>query len=166
MKFVAPDGTTVDSTSGSTLFIAENEFDSLATVYQGASVKGDQLLEVPENWQDGVLAVCPTCSATTPSSRSGDGLNLVGWRGQGDSTIKAYDLVSLNGGRRRPGTSCNGRTSSVSEDGTNFGSRGEPGLSPTTIPVVNIESFTPEQSPHDHCGKASREARSHRDDCA
>ena len=59
VKFVAPDGTTVDSTSGSTLFIAENEFDSLATVYQGASVTGDQLLEVPENWQDGVLAVSP-----------------------------------------------------------------------------------------------------------
>lgn len=59
VKFVAPDGTTVDSTSGSTLFIAENAFDSLATVYQGASVKGDQLLEVPENWQDGVLAVSP-----------------------------------------------------------------------------------------------------------
>lgn len=60
VKFVAPDGTTVDSTSGSTLFIAENEFDSLATVYQGASVKGDQLLEVPaKDWQDGVLAVSP-----------------------------------------------------------------------------------------------------------
>ena len=60
VKFVAPDGTTVDSTSGSTLFIAENGFDSLATVYQGASVTGDQLLEVPaKNWQDGVLAVSP-----------------------------------------------------------------------------------------------------------
>ena len=60
VKFVSPDGTTVDSTSGSTLFIAENEFDSLKTVYNGASIKGDQLLEVPaKNWQDGVLAVSP-----------------------------------------------------------------------------------------------------------
>lgn len=60
VKFVSPDGTTIDSTGGSTLFIAENEFDSLKTVYNGASVKGDQLLEVPaESWQDGVLAVSP-----------------------------------------------------------------------------------------------------------
>jgi hypothetical protein len=59
VKFVSPDGTTIDSTSGSTMFIAENEFDSLKTVYNGASVKGDQLLEVPKNWQDGVLAVSP-----------------------------------------------------------------------------------------------------------
>ena len=41
------------------MFIAENEFDSLKTVYNGASIKGDQLLEVPANWQDGVLAVSP-----------------------------------------------------------------------------------------------------------
>ena len=47
VKFVSPDGTTIDSTSGSTMFLAENEFDSLKTVYNGASVKGDQLLEVP-----------------------------------------------------------------------------------------------------------------------
>lgn len=59
VKFVSPDGTTVDSTSGSTLFLAENEFDSLKTVYNGASVEGDQLLEVPKNWQNGVLAVSP-----------------------------------------------------------------------------------------------------------
>jgi hypothetical protein len=60
VKFVSPDGTTVDSTSGSTLFLAENEFDSLKTVYNGASVKGDQLLEVPaDSWKNGVLAVSP-----------------------------------------------------------------------------------------------------------
>ena len=60
VKFVSPDGTTVDTTSGSTLFIAENEFDSLKTVYNGASIKGDQMLEVPaKSWQDGVLAVSP-----------------------------------------------------------------------------------------------------------
>jgi hypothetical protein len=60
VKFVSPDGTTIDSTSGSTMFLAENEFDSLKTLYNGASVKGDQLLEVPKNWQDGVLAVSPS----------------------------------------------------------------------------------------------------------
>lgn len=61
VKFVSPDGTTIDSTGGSTMFIAENEFDSLKTVYNGATVKGDQLLEVPaDNWQDGVLAVSPS----------------------------------------------------------------------------------------------------------
>jgi hypothetical protein len=60
VKFVSADGTTIDSTGGSTLFMAENEFDSLKTVYNGASVKGDQLLEVPaDSWQDGVLAVSP-----------------------------------------------------------------------------------------------------------
>jgi hypothetical protein len=59
VKFVSPDGTTMDSTSGSTMFLAENEFDSLKTVYNGASIKGDQLLEVPKNWQDGVIAVSP-----------------------------------------------------------------------------------------------------------
>ncbi|WP_432476472.1 hypothetical protein [Nocardioides sp. GXQ0305] len=60
VDFVSPDGTTIDSTSGSTMFIAENEFDSLKTVFNGASVTGDQLLEVPaDTWQDGVLAVSP-----------------------------------------------------------------------------------------------------------
>jgi hypothetical protein len=60
VKFVSADGTTIDSTSGSTLFIAENSFDSLKTVYNGASVTGDQLLEVPaDDWRDGVLAVSP-----------------------------------------------------------------------------------------------------------
>lgn len=61
VKFVGTDGATIDSTSGSTMFIAENEFDSLKTLYNGASVKGDQLLEVPaDSWQDGVLAVSPS----------------------------------------------------------------------------------------------------------
>lgn len=60
VKFVSPDGTTIDSTSGSTMFLAENEFDSLKTVYNGASVKGDRLIEVPaDGWQEGVLAVSP-----------------------------------------------------------------------------------------------------------
>lgn len=59
VKFVSPDGTTIDSTSGSTMFLADNEFDSLKTVYNGASITGDQILEVPTNWQEGVLAVSP-----------------------------------------------------------------------------------------------------------
>ena len=60
IKFVGTDGTTVDTTSGSTMFIAENEFDSLKTLYNGASVKGDQLLEVPaDTWETGLLAVSP-----------------------------------------------------------------------------------------------------------
>lgn len=60
VKFVGTDGTTVDSTSGSTIFLAENDFDSLKTIYNGASIKGDQLLEVPaDTWKDGVLAVSP-----------------------------------------------------------------------------------------------------------
>lgn len=60
VKFVGTDGATVDSTSGSTIFLAENEFDSLKTLYKGASVTGDQLLEVPaDSWKDGVLAVSP-----------------------------------------------------------------------------------------------------------
>ncbi len=60
VNFVTADGTTIDSTSGSTMFLADNEFDSLKKVYAGASVKGDTILEVPaEGWKNGVLAVSP-----------------------------------------------------------------------------------------------------------
>lgn len=60
VKFAGKDGTTVDSTDGSTLFVPEDGFDSLKTIYDGASVKGDQILEVPaENWEQGVLVVSP-----------------------------------------------------------------------------------------------------------
>lgn len=59
VKFVTADGTTIGSTDGSTLFIEENTFDSLKTVYNGATVTGDMMLEVPEDWQSGVLAVSP-----------------------------------------------------------------------------------------------------------
>ncbi|MFT4187325.1 MAG: DUF4190 domain-containing protein [Aeromicrobium sp.] len=60
VKFVGPDGASVDSTNGSSLFVAENEFDQLTTLYPGASTTGDQLLEVPaDTWQQGVLAVSP-----------------------------------------------------------------------------------------------------------
>ncbi len=54
------DGATIDVLDASTLFIPENQFDSLTTVYGGATVVGDKLLEVPaEGWQSGVLAVSP-----------------------------------------------------------------------------------------------------------
>ena len=47
-------------TSGLTLFVPDGGFDSLKEVYGGASVKGNEMLEVPANsWQDGVLAVSP-----------------------------------------------------------------------------------------------------------
>lgn len=60
VDFVGTDGTTVDSVSGSTMFIDDDEFDTLKTLYKGASVSGNQLLEVPaNNWKDGVLAVSP-----------------------------------------------------------------------------------------------------------
>jgi hypothetical protein len=60
VNFVTPDGNSIDSTSGSTMFIAEDEFDSLTTVYSGASVTGDQILEVPaDTWKDGVLSISP-----------------------------------------------------------------------------------------------------------
>jgi len=59
VKFVSADGTTVDSSDGSTLFIAEDAFDNLKTVYNGGSVTGDEIIEVPADWQDGVLAVSP-----------------------------------------------------------------------------------------------------------
>ncbi len=60
VKFVTADGTTIDGFDGSTMFISENPFDSLSTVYGGGTVTGDKLLEVPaEGWQSGVLAVSP-----------------------------------------------------------------------------------------------------------
>jgi hypothetical protein len=60
MKYVAPNGTSFDSTSGSTMFLADKEFDSLKTLYHGGSATGDQIIEVPaSNWKAGVLAVSP-----------------------------------------------------------------------------------------------------------
>jgi hypothetical protein len=47
VKFVTADGTTIDLTSGSTLFIADGGFDSLQTVYSGAAVKSNEMLEGP-----------------------------------------------------------------------------------------------------------------------
>ena len=60
VKFVTAEGTTISSLDGSTIFIAEDEFDTLTTLYEGGSVTGDQMLEVPaDGWQNGVLAVSP-----------------------------------------------------------------------------------------------------------
>jgi len=58
--FVTAEGTTIDSLDGSTLFLPDDQFDSLSTVYEGASVTGDKMIEVPaDGWQNGVLAVSP-----------------------------------------------------------------------------------------------------------
>ena len=60
VDYVSPDGTTFDSLGGSTMFIADNEFDSFKTVYPGGSVKGDMILGIPAgNWKKGVFAVSP-----------------------------------------------------------------------------------------------------------
>ena len=60
VKYVAPDGTTFDSTTGSTMFVEEDGFDSLKTLYNGGTVKGDRIIEVPaDGWKKGVLAVSP-----------------------------------------------------------------------------------------------------------
>jgi len=60
IKYVAPNGASFDSTDGSTLFLADKEFDSLKTLYHGGSATGDQIIEVPaSNWKAGVLALSP-----------------------------------------------------------------------------------------------------------
>jgi hypothetical protein len=57
VKYVTADGSTIDVTDG--FFIADEGFDSLKTLFGGASMTGNKILEVPSNWQDGVLAVKP-----------------------------------------------------------------------------------------------------------
>jgi hypothetical protein len=47
VKYVAPQRHSFDSTSGSTLFLADKEFDSLKTLYHGGSEIGDDIIEVP-----------------------------------------------------------------------------------------------------------------------
>ena len=60
VDFVTADGTTIDSLDGSSAFIPEDQFDSLTTLYEGGSVTGSKMIEVPaDNWQTGVLAVTP-----------------------------------------------------------------------------------------------------------
>jgi hypothetical protein len=60
VKFVTAQGNTVDSISGSTLFVPEDQFSSLETAFKGASVTGNQIIEVPaDGWENGVLSVSP-----------------------------------------------------------------------------------------------------------
>lgn len=60
VNFVTAEGTTIDGLDGSTLFIPEDSFDSLTVLYEGASVTGSKMLEVPaDNWQSGALVVSP-----------------------------------------------------------------------------------------------------------
>ena len=60
VKYVSAKGNTIGTTDGSTLFIAEDSFDSLKTVHRGGSVTGNEILEVPATkWDEGVLAVSP-----------------------------------------------------------------------------------------------------------
>jgi hypothetical protein len=60
VKFVTAGGNTIDSIAGSTLFVPDHQFNSLSTVFKGASVTGNQMIEVPaDGWEDGVLSVSP-----------------------------------------------------------------------------------------------------------
>lgn len=60
VNFATADGTTIDGLDGSTLFVPEDQFDSLTTLYEGGSVTGDKIIEVPEgDWESGVLVVSP-----------------------------------------------------------------------------------------------------------
>ncbi len=60
VEFVTAEGNTIDGLDGSTLFVADKSFDSLTSVYAGASVTGNRIYEVPaDGWQAGVLAVSP-----------------------------------------------------------------------------------------------------------
>ncbi len=61
VEFVSAEGTTFDSLGGSSYFSADDEFDVLTTLYEGGSVTGNEMIEVPtDGWQDGVLKVSPT----------------------------------------------------------------------------------------------------------
>lgn len=59
VNYITVDGNTIDGTSK---FISAPEpFDSLSTLYEGASITGNQALQVPaDTASDGVLAVNPT----------------------------------------------------------------------------------------------------------
>jgi len=60
VNFVTAEGTTIDGLGGSTLFIPDEQFDSLTTLYEGASVTGNKMIEVPaDGWQNGVLVLSP-----------------------------------------------------------------------------------------------------------
>jgi len=60
VSYVTAGGETIDGLDGSTLFVPDNQFDSMTTVYQGAAVTGNKIIEVPaDGWDKGVLAVSP-----------------------------------------------------------------------------------------------------------
>lgn len=60
VDFVTAEGTTIDSLDGSTIFVPKDQFDSLTNLYEGASVTGAKMIEVPaDSWQNGVLVVSP-----------------------------------------------------------------------------------------------------------
>ena len=60
VDFVTAEGTTIDGLDGSSLFISDDQFDSLTTLYEGASATGNEMIEVPaDGWQNGVLVVSP-----------------------------------------------------------------------------------------------------------
>ncbi|WP_407345545.1 hypothetical protein [Pengzhenrongella phosphoraccumulans] len=60
VDFVTAEGTTIDGLGGSTFFMPDAQFDSLTTLYEGASVTGNKMIEVPaDGWQNGVLVVSP-----------------------------------------------------------------------------------------------------------
>lgn len=58
VEYVTPDGNTIDGLE--VLAVAPDEFDSISTLYSGASVTGNKALMVPSaTAQEGVLAVSP-----------------------------------------------------------------------------------------------------------
>lgn len=60
VKYVSPDGVTIGSLDGSTMFLPENSFDTLTTLFKGGKTTGDEIIEVPaKDWRSGVLAVSP-----------------------------------------------------------------------------------------------------------
>jgi len=60
VDFVTAEGTTINGLNGSKLFVPDAQFSSLTTLYKGASVTGNQMIEVPaDSWQKGVLTISP-----------------------------------------------------------------------------------------------------------
>ena len=59
LAFVSFDGGTVGVGDGSSVFVPVDVFRARDRVSMGASLTGDTILEVPADWQDGVLAVSP-----------------------------------------------------------------------------------------------------------
>ncbi|NMM31986.1 MAG: hypothetical protein HHJ10_13350 [Cellulomonas sp.] len=60
VDFVTAEGTTIDGLQGSKFFMPTDAFKTLTNLYEGASVTGAKMIEVPaDSWQQGVLAVSP-----------------------------------------------------------------------------------------------------------